>query len=88
MLENFFLILPVPSPSAIIQNMMKQNWFPTLNAALESEGLLESWEVSYPPIGYGETYTYTWQDGTKYGHLVSVYRDTNGSYERPVHYQR
>ena len=29
---------------------MKQNWFNTLNEALESEGLLETWQISYPGI--------------------------------------
>ena len=87
--QVFFLWLPPPSTSAIIQSMMtKQNWFPTLNDALDAEGLLESWDLSYPPIGYGQTFTYTWEDGSKYGHLVSVYRETDGKYERPVHYSR
>ena len=64
------------------------NWFPTLNAALESEGLLESWDISYSPIQYGETRSYTWEDGTKYGHYISITRELNGLYERPCHYQR
>ena len=67
---------------------VKQNWFNTLNESLESEGLLESWQLSYPGIGYGETFSYTWDDGTKYGHYVSIYRSEQGKYERAVHYQR
>ncbi len=68
--------------------MMKQNWFETLNAALESEGLLDSWELHFQPIGRDQTFSYTWQDGSRYGHWVSIYRAENGRYERPVHYKR
>ena len=64
------------------------NFFPTLNDALEAEGLLEAWDCSFPPIPYGDTRTFTWDDGSKYGHLVSIYRDERGMYERPVHYSR
>ena len=67
---------------------VKQNWFSTLNEALEAEGLIESWDCMAPGIAYGETRSYTWQDGTRYGHLVSIYRDNEGRYERPVHYKR
>lgn len=67
---------------------MKQNWFNTLNEALESEGLLESWQISYQGIGYDEQFAYTWDDGTKYGHFVSIYRSEQGLYERPVHHAR
>lgn len=66
----------------------KQNFFPTLNAALESEDLLDSWDITFPPIPYSGTFSYTFQDGTRYGHYVSVYRDQDGRYERPVHYSR
>ena len=66
----------------------KQNYFPTLNSALESEGLLGSWEPTFPPIGYGQTYSYTYQDGSRHGRLVSVYRSESGLYERPIHYRR
>lgn len=68
--------------------MSKQNWFETLNAALESEGLLESWENNFPPIAYDSNFSYTFDDGTRYGRYVSIYRDSNGRYERPVTYQR
>jgi len=40
------------------------------------------------PIPYGETLALTYDDGTRYGHYVSVYRDETGLYERPVHYRR
>ena len=67
--------------------MNKPNRFPTLNAALESEGLLDSW-VFQIPLAYGETFSYTFDDGSKYGHYVSITRFDDGFYERPVHYQR
>jgi hypothetical protein len=66
----------------------QSNWFPTLNAALEAEGLLESWDLTFPPLGYGQYFSYTWQDGSRYGRMVSLYRETDGRYERPIHYNR
>ena len=39
-------------------------------------------------VGYEQTVGLTYDDGTKYGHYVSVYRDERGLYERPVHYKR
>ena len=60
---------------------VKQNWFDTLNQALESENLVEEWPLG-TNIGYGETvriHTDT--------HLISVYRETDGRYERPIHYK-
>ena len=68
--------------------IMKENYFPTLNQALESENLLDSWECTQQPISYGETRCYTFQDESKYGHYVSIFRETNGKYERPIHYNR
>jgi len=65
-----------------------QNYFPTLNAALEAEGLIEAWDCTSAPIRYGESRMWTWQDGSKHGRLVSIYRDERGMYERPVHYAR
>jgi hypothetical protein len=67
---------------------MKYNYFDTLNAALESEGLIATWELHFDPINYGETFSYTFDDGTKYGHYISIYRDNRGKYERPIHYKR
>lgn len=68
--------------------MVKQNQFNTLNEALESEGLLDAWESNFSPISYGETFRWTWDDGSKYGRLISITRETNGMYERPVNYER
>jgi hypothetical protein len=65
-----------------------QNWFNTLNEALAAENLMESWDISFSPIGYSETFRYTWQDGSKHGHLISITRENDGRYERPVHYNR
>jgi hypothetical protein len=64
----------------------KQNRFQTLSEALESEGISHMWH--WRPIAYGETVSLTYDDGTRYGHYVSVYRDETGLYERPVHYRR
>lgn len=69
------------------KRIVKQNWFNTLNESLESENLLESWDISYPPISYDENRRYVWEDGTKYGHQVSIYRNERGLYERPIHYK-
>lgn len=82
-------LLPCTSFLDIILSMThKQNFFPTLNSALESEGLLESWELNFPPLSYDSTFSYTFDDGSKHGHYVSLYRDSEGRYERPVHYKR
>lgn len=67
---------------------MKQNFFETLNAALDAEGLVDSWNPTNAPIQYGETRQWSWDDGTRHGRWVSVYRDEQGRYERPVHYSR
>lgn len=66
----------------------KPNWFDTLNQALESEGLLNSWDCHNGGIAYGQTHGYAFDNGTKYGRYVSIYRDEQGRYERPVHYNR
>ena len=65
-----------------------QNWFETLNAALESENLLESWDCFWPAMVYGETRSYHYDDGSRYGRHVTIYRDEQGRYERPVHYAK
>lgn len=68
---------------------MKQNRFQTLNDALVSEGLLETWDsVKFPSIPYDSTFSYTFYDGTKYGRYVSITRFEDGMYERPVSYSR
>lgn len=58
------------------------SYHPTLNAALESVGLLHTWECIWPGIAYGETRRYIHADKL----LVSIYRDERGYYETPVHY--
>jgi hypothetical protein len=69
--------------------MSYRNWFPTLNDALDSEGLLAAWDcIGATGINYNETRTWTWDDGSRYGRLISVYRSETGLYERPVHYTR
>lgn len=65
-----------------------QNWFNTLNESLESEGLLEAWDISMSPIGHGEYRRWTWDDGSKFGHEIIIFREIDGRYERPVHYSR
>lgn len=57
-----------------------QNYFPTLNEALDAEGLVAHWPLGCN-IGYGETIGLAAS-----GRWISVYRDTSGRYERPVHY--
>ena len=63
-----------------------QNWFETLNETLEAEGLTHTWDISFDPINYGETFAYTYDDGSQHGHRISIYRENDGRYERPVHY--
>ena len=67
--------------------MNKQNWFETLNAALESEDLVSSW-TSTGSMSYGEALRYTFEDGSRNGRQVCLYRSDSGLYERPVHYPR
>ena len=64
----------------------KQNWFDTLNDALDAEGIVHMWNGQH--ISYDETRSLTYDDGTKHGHYVSVYRNEKGLYERPIHYSR
>lgn len=65
---------------------IKQNKFNTLSEALESENISHMWDGR--PIAYEQNLTLTFNDGTKHGHYVSVYRDEKGLYERPIHYSR
>ena len=65
-----------------------QNRFNTLNEALEAEGLEGTWEINYPALAYGQTFSYTYDDGTRYGLFVSVHRFDDGCYERPISYNR
>ena len=65
----------------------KQNRFETLNAALAAENLLEACPIT-KSLAYGETFSFTFDDGSRRGRYVSVYRDETGRYERPIHYRR
>lgn len=65
--------------------MVKQNWFNTLNESLESEGLLEHWDCLWSPISYGECRKFYFErDG--FTNHVSLYRESDGRYERPIVY--
>ena len=68
------------------QRTNMQNYFATLSEALESEGLSHAWDMR--PLAYNQTLSCTYEDGTRYGHFISIYRDERGLYERPVHYKR
>lgn len=57
-----------------------RNWFDTLNEALDSENLTALWPVG-TYMNYGQTIGFA-----KSGKWVSVYRNEQGRYERPVHY--
>ena len=63
-----------------------KNWFKTLHEALDAECITHMWDNRHIP--YGTTLSLTYDDDTRYGHYVSVYRDNIGMYERPVHYKR
>lgn len=65
---------------------MKNNFFATLSEALESENLNHAWDGT--PISYGQTIGKTYDDGSRFGYYISVYRDERGLYERPIHYKR
>ena len=69
-----------------MKGLKMQNKFNTLSEALDSENLGHAWDER--PIAYDQTLSLTYNDGTKYGHYVSVYRDERGLYERPIHYSR
>jgi hypothetical protein len=68
-----------------------KNWFETLNAALESEGLTQHWDCFRPGISYGENVRFTVEvevnGKIKFLH-ISIYRESDGRYERPIHYFR
>jgi hypothetical protein len=57
-----------------------QCYFDTLNAALASEGLLDAWPMT-SGMAYGATVGLAHS-----GRWISVYRNEQGRYERPVHY--
>ena len=60
--------------------MNRQNYFDTLNAALDAEGLLGLWPAT-ASVPYGATVGLAAR-----GRWLSIYRDEKGRYERPVHY--
>jgi hypothetical protein len=60
--------------------MIMQNYFETLSAALDSEGLSDMWPIT-GSIPYGATVGFAAN-----GRWVSIYRCDTGRYERPVHY--
>lgn len=60
--------------------MKKASYFDTLNDALSAEGLIDIWPTNVS-LEYGETVRVT-----AGGRLISIYRNGNGRYERPVHY--
>jgi len=63
-----------------------KNWFPTLNDALEAEGLVSLWPLG-SNIGYGETVRHVVEDNSTGRYVtISVYRAEDGRYERPIHY--
>jgi len=66
--------------------MKTKNWFSTMNESLESENLGELWPAG-EALEYNETKRITVEDGSEYGHLISISRNNEGMYERPTHYQ-
>ena len=64
-----------------MKRVSKQNWFETLNQSLESENLINYWPLGLN-ISYGETVCFVAD-----GRLISVTRENDGRYERPVHYK-
>jgi hypothetical protein len=64
-----------------MKRVSKQNWFETLNQSLESENLINYWPLGLN-ISYGETVRFVAD-----GRLISVTRENDGRYERPVHYK-
>ncbi len=63
----------------------KQNWFPTLNAALESEGLIDQWPFGRS-VSYGEHARVHTEDESGHPRFIAIYRNEEGLYERPIHY--
>jgi hypothetical protein len=62
-------------------NRTGQNWFETLNEALDSEALTELW-----PLGLNINYDET-KGLASGGRYIAVTRDSAGRYERPIHYR-
>jgi hypothetical protein len=58
-----------------------KNYFDTLNAALDSENLIDIWPIT-ANVPYGATVALAIA-----GRWISIYRDgVTGLYERPIHY--
>ena len=58
-----------------------QNYFPTLNDALDAESLVDAWPLG-EHVQYGQTVAFA-----RAGRWISVFRDgVTGLYERPVYY--
>ncbi len=62
-----------------------KNWFNTLNEALESEDLLETWKLNFDPVMYGQYFHYKAEINGRY-RFITIFREMDGRYERPVHY--
>lgn len=62
--------------------MKNQNYFNTLNEALDAEGLLEKVDMITQPVGYNQQLNMA-VDGT----FISVSRMDCGRYERAIHYK-
>lgn len=57
------------------------NYFETINDALDSEGLIDRWPIT-ASVPYGATVGLAHA-----GRWISIYRDgVTGLYERPIHY--
>lgn len=66
---------------------MNNHFYPTLNHALESVGLLECYPINLGGIAYGETKRYQCQKSARVTLQVSISRDNSGMYETPVFYK-
>ena len=61
------------------------NWFNTLNEALEAEGLQAYWPLG-KNMRYEETATLI-AETPKGNIFISIYRCDRGLYERPIHFK-
>ena len=67
---------------------IKRQFFLTLNEALVSENLGDTWPIEKQELGKGQSFSYVHRDGSKHGRYISVSRAMSGMYARPVHYLR
>ena len=63
----------------------KKIWFNTLQAALQSEGLQDTWKTAWADIDYDGTVSYYAKDRMGKCRCITIYRDETGMYERPLH---